>query len=40
MLATKRRAGGGQKNVDQIMTAMTYLAMKKGKGFGPFGKLY
>ena len=25
---------------DELMTDLYFLAQKKGKGFGPFGKLY
>ena len=30
----------GSEQVDQLITSIIFLAMKKGKRFGPFGKLY
>lgn len=29
-----------KKDVDQLITEMLFLAQKRGKGFGPFGKIY
>jgi hypothetical protein len=29
-----------KKKMDEFMTDMVFIAAKKGKRFGPFGKLY